>query len=339
MRYRIGFGPLVLSLGCVILLVGGMEWLMREDYLVWTNGDTFWELNLKPLREKGVLESQFRETGVSINHVTDFFKVVLFNTPLLADLDLTVLRLYGPNNHPISYGYLLAFLILVLAASRQWILALALVPLLIFASAKGAVVVILMTAVAFTLWRLFGGRIAALGLGGLFAVYCAFTFITGLRGGDYHVLGLMGGLHGFAANPIGHGIGVGGNLEGTLSASEWNQAQATGRTDRAVESAVGVLLYQMGLASLVLFAFFFRIGRRLWRLYGLTGIPHHLVAAVGTLAILVNGIFQEEALFAPLAMGLMLGFAGVALGSAAREGLAAPVPERRPLVRMAQSRV
>ncbi len=123
------------------------------------------------------------------------------------------------------------------------------------------------------------------------------------------MLGLMGGLHGFAANPIGHGIGVGGNLEGTLSASEWSQAQATGRTDRAVESAVGVLLYQMGFSAFVVLAFFFRVGRRLWRLYAVTGIPHHLVAAVGTIAILVNGIFQEEALFAPLAMGLMLAFA------------------------------
>jgi len=33
---------------------------------------------------------------------------------------------------------------------------------------------------------------------------------------------------------------------------------------------------------------------------------------------MVNGIFQEEALFAPLALGLMCAFTGVVLGAAFR---------------------
>jgi hypothetical protein len=35
-------------------------------------------------------------------------------------------------------------------------------------------------------------------------------------------------------------------------------------------------------------------------------------------AITVNGIFQEEAMFAPLALGVMCGFAGLMLGGAQR---------------------
>ncbi|BBE71103.1 hypothetical protein [Oharaeibacter diazotrophicus] len=330
-RHRLGLGPVLVTMAVAIVFVGGFEWLARDEFLAATNGDTFWRLNLEPLRTKGILETQFRLTGISINHPTDFFKVVLFNTALLADLDLTVLRLYGPNGHPISYGYLLAFLMLYLGASRRFILATLLAPLLIFASAKGAVIVILVVVAAFVLRALFGERLAIVGLAGLFALYIAFTIVSGLRGGDYHVLGLMGGLYGFAGNPIGHGIGVGGNLEGTLSADQWSAAQASGRTATAVESAVGVLLYQMGLAAFVVLGFYWRLVKRLWRLHAHTGIPHHLVAAVGTLAILVNGIFQEEALFAPLAMGLMLAFAGTALGSAHRVAAElAPEPAAAP---------
>src|SRR5713226_6756738 len=55
-----------------------------------------------------------------------------------------------------------------------------------------------------------------------------------------------------------------------------------------------------------------------WRLYmdrndRLTGI-----AALGVLTVLVNGIFQEEALFSPLALGVMMGILGLVLGRALR---------------------
>ena len=36
------------------------------------------------------------------------------------------------------------------------------------------------------------------------------------------------------------------------------------------------------------------------------------------ITILVNGIFQEEALFAPLALSLLAGLAGLVLGTAGR---------------------
>ena len=42
------------------------------------------------------------------------------------------------------------------------------------------------------------------------------------------------------------------------------------------------------------------------------------LAAFGILITLINGIFQEEALFAPLALGTLLALAGLVLGNAIR---------------------
>ena len=43
------------------------------------------------------------------------------------------------------------------------------------------------------------------------------------------------------------------------------------------------------------------------------------VACLGLLTIAVNGIFQEEALFSPLALGAMMALAGLTLGRACRQ--------------------
>jgi len=52
------------------------------------------------------------------------------------------------------------------------------------------------------------------------------------------------------------------------------------------------------------------------------------LAAFGILITLVNGIFQQEALFAPLALGMLLALAGLALGNSIRAEAAAPSPIR-----------
>jgi hypothetical protein len=92
----------------------------------------------------------------------------------------------------------------------------------------------------------------------------------------------------------------------------------------AVESAVGVLLYQMGVFGAVVLGVFGWIAAKLWRLYLDTGNRACAALAFSVLVVGVNGIFQEEALFAPLAMGMVLALAGLLLGRgcrpAAREG-------------------
>jgi hypothetical protein len=142
----------------------------------------------------------------------------------------------------------------------------------------------------------------------------------GIDARDYHVIGLIGGLRGFLKNPLGHGIGSGGNLSLDMTTIDWNRSQNLGSTDVAVESAVGVLLYQMGVFGLVLLGLIGWIAIKLWRRYLDTRERVCAVAALGLLAITVNGIFQEEALFAPLALGLLLAFSGLLLGRAYRGG-------------------
>jgi hypothetical protein len=270
------------------------------------------------LKDAGMLEGTLDEGGGEFRRLTDYFRVVLFNFSMLADLDLYVMRLYGPNNHPISYGYLLAFLVIVLASMKRWLLVTAILPLLIFVSAKGAMIEIALVATAFAFWGVLSARAALISFVGLLGLYVVVTFLTGLNIGDYHVIGLIGGLKGFIANPIGRGVGVGGNIGNELTTAEWALAQAKGSTDVALESAIGVLLYQMGIMAFAVIGLYARVALRALALYEKTRIPQYLVAGAGVLIVLVNGIFQEEALFAPLAMGVMLSFAGVAIGSAER---------------------
>jgi hypothetical protein len=56
----------------------------------------------------------------------------------------------------------------------------------------------------------------------------------------------------------------------------------------------------------------------LWRLYRRTGDRLYAAGALGLITIAVNGIFQEEALFAPLAFGMLAALAGLLFGRAYR---------------------
>ena len=155
----------------------------------------------------------------------------------------------------------------------------------------------------------------------------------GIRSEDYHVIGFIGGLNGFMKNPLGHGIGSGGNLSLNMAGIDWSRAQHLGSTDVAVESAIGVLLYQMGVFGIVVLASVGLIAVRLWKLYIGTRERVLAVAALGLLTIVVNGIFQEEALFSPLALGLLLAVSGLLLGRAYRVAAAPGIAAGRSGVR------
>lgn len=151
-------------------------------------------------------------------------------------------------------------------------------------------------------------------------VYAVAGIAIGIMTQDYHVIGFIGGLNGFVRNPLGHGIGVGGNLSMNMAATiDWSRSQSLGQTDVAVESAVGVLLYQMGLAATFVFFTLLLIASRLLKIAAEPSAKAALVCALSILTLCVNGIFQEEALFAPLALALILGFAGFVLGGTYRE--------------------
>ena len=82
--------------------------------------------------------------------------------------------------------------------------------------------------------------------------------------------------------------------------------------------ATGVLLYQMGIAALVPIGFCFAVALKAWRLYACSGNLTQGLAGFGVIVVIFNGMFQEEALFAPPALGLLLALAGLVIGSQMR---------------------
>ena len=61
--------------------------------------------------------------------------------------------------------------------------------------------------------------------------------------------------------------------------------------------------------------FYLAIALKAWRLYASSGILTRGLAAFGVMVVLFNGIVQEEALFAPPALGLPLCLTGLVIGN------------------------
>ena len=157
---------------------------------------------------------------------------------------------------------------------------------------------------------------------GILLIYVISGIVIGLRVQDYHVLGFVGSINGFLANPFGRGIGAGGSV-GTASI-DWSLAQHVGSTDIATESAIGVLLYQMGVAGMLIVAVLVWLSLKLWHFYLRFGDRLAAAMAFALLIMTANGIFQEEALFAPLALGFVAALAGLVLGRCYRLSLTTP---------------
>jgi hypothetical protein len=87
---------------------------------------------------------------------------------------------------------------------------------------------------------------------------------------------------------------------------DWNMAQATGATEIAMESAVGVMLYQMGIGAIAFFAFLVILANRCRTLFLKTGNLQFLFGVVGIGTISANAVLQEEAFYSPLALGFCL---------------------------------
>jgi hypothetical protein len=302
----------------LVLIYGYLELFGQEQLFQTVNGDSYLTWRMRQDHEAGVWLRDLHETGRVMRSYLDTLLIDFLNTPFLLDLGLRLNRLVGPNFHSISFAYALAiFGVVLCAAGRAWY-AFLVFPLVLVIGSKGALILLIFV----TTSLLFVGYFPRLRYLWVFAamlcVYAAVGIATGIATQDYHVIGFIGGLRGFLSNPFGHGIGAGGNLSLNVSAIDWTRSQSIGHTDVAVESAVGVLLYQMGLAGILILAVMAWIAVKLWALYRRTGDRLHAAGAIGILTILVNGIFQEEALFAPLALGIMAAVAGLLLGSAYR---------------------
>ncbi|MEY9124424.1 hypothetical protein [Bradyrhizobium yuanmingense] len=317
--FEVRITPFLVALAVILMLCGYVELVLRDVWLAVTNGHTFWGFDELKATHSGVWETQMRQTGNVPVTLKDRFSFDFLNTPLLEGFGLSkMLRIHGANMHPISFAYGIGFLALFLFSVGRPLLALAALPLLVFCSVKGALITVIFVAAGWIGTRLIGAvATLLLGLAGMIA-FAILAIRIGLQIGDYHVIGLMGGLDGFVQRPYGRGLGIGGNLSDSYFSIDWSAAQAAGTIDGAVESAIGVLLYQMGIAAFVPLAFYFAMALKAWRLYASSGYLTQGLAGFGILVVLLNGLFQEEALFAPLALGLMLSLAGLVIGSHAR---------------------
>lgn len=316
-RFRVGVHGTFVAMAWALVVYGYCETFAHSQLFALTNGITYIELSSQ-LNDPTMWLRELAQNGRVLRSYFDTLLINFLNTPLLG-VDIVIHRLIGPNFHPISFAYALCFFALILAAAGNLVYLAAVIPLLLLISSKGALAFLFFTLAAYVVSRLFRHRNLFFWLyaAALFA-WAAAGVVIGLRAGDYHVIGFLGGLEGFVHNPIGHGLGAGGNLRLDTSQIDWSKSQHMGQTDVAVESAVGVLLYQMGFGGVAILLLEAWIMWRVWRLYVLTDDRLCGIAALGLFTILMNGIFQEEALFAPLALGTMMALAGLLIGRSCR---------------------
>lgn len=313
-RYRVDMGKALRLIGWVAVIYGYCELIFTFDFLSLFHGDRYLQLSFARQIESGYWEKTLEQTGFVLHSLKDAMMTRLFNLSLFGPLP-EVFRISGPPFHPISYAYGLSVIVTFTIFGGGWLLPFAAFPLLVIVGSKGAAALFLFGVFAYIGRLFFQPKTLFVLIGVLNLVWIVGALVLGLRAADYHVLGLMAGLHGFLADPVGQGLGIGGNLSSAAANLNWNRAQAVGATGVPVESAVGVMLYQMGVFSLVVMGFVLALAMKMRTLFLATGQPQFLFGFVIALVMMVNAVLQEEAFYAPLAMGFALLLIGIALGN------------------------
>lgn len=229
-------------------------------------------------------------------------------------------RLFGPTIHPISFGYVLSILAVVLAYRGRWGLTVMLIIPALFIGAKGPLAIALLPILIYLFSRLTGIRPSARNVTFAVMAYSAIVIAYGVVSHDIHVAGLISGLTSLV-DPVGRGLGVGGNVSSMNKArTSYVQFFQGGGMLFPMESAVGVLLYQVGVFALPLLIAFRRTVGAVSEIYQHDRSGMILLAA--TVAMFCNGLFQEEA-YAPGAAGLALLLVVIMLPQPARTSTAA----------------
>ncbi len=317
--YRIDLRIPMVWLCTIAVAYGYLEQIFRMDFLGLFHGDLYIQRGLKEQIEAGVWEKALRETGFVLRGLEDTMTATFFNTAFFGDALPRIFRNGGPNFHPISYAYALSLLSSWLLFRGRWLLPLAAFPILLVIGSKGAAFLLCVALMSRLFYRPSRARLTLAAVVLLATAWTVAATAYGARHGDYHALGLIAGVRDFLANPLGQGLGIGGNLSSTSVNLDWDRAQGEGAAAVPVESAVGVMLYQMGIGSFVFFGFLAALavtaGRRLLE----TGKPDFLFAFVAVVTISANAVLQEEAFFSPLALGFCLLLVGVSFGTHLRE--------------------
>lgn len=317
---RIETGKVVTLLGLVLIFCGFMEFLFRDEWLSYTNSRIYWEVLGGYNWETLAYDKAASESGIVASDLTDTFEITFFNSPLFQDFG-TVMRMFGPNMHAISFSYCLAFFAIFALYRGYFIQAAAFAVLMFLCSAKGPLILFILISGSWCVAKLLGIKLAFYCHVLVLTVYALVGIRTGLSMGDFHVLGLMAGFQDFFGNPIGYGLGAGGVYSAEFASIDWYAAQAEGRTPFPVESSIGVLLYQMGVAAFALLAFYGWLSWKMMQLSRRTGNALHIATCLALLSMIANGLFQEEAFFSPLTLVLYVSLAGAIFGAARRERL------------------
>lgn len=320
--YRIDLRRSLLWLGAGAIVYGYCELVFTFDFLNLFNGDLYVQRAIRRQIEAGVWEQALRETGFVLRGLDDVMTTSFFNTGLFDGILPRVFRISGPNFHPISYAYALGITAVWLLFKGRWLLPLAALPLLLVIGSKGAAFMVVLALFARIAQRPLGTGLTMAVVLAVCVTWVAATIVFGASYGDFHVLGLFAGVRDFVHNPLGQGLGFGGNLSSTTENLDWQRAQATGATAVPIESAVGVMLYQMGVGSAVFFGFLAAIAVKARQLLLRTGSLDFWFAFVGVVAISANAVLQEEAYYSPLALGFCLLLAGISFGTHLREAAA-----------------
>lgn len=315
-QYRVQVNKAITAFAAIAIAFGYCELVFTFDFLSLFNGDRYIELNMRQQIDTGYWEKTLQETGFVLRDLSDAMRTSFFNTNVFGDIFPKVFRIGGPNFHPISFAYALSIFAAWLLFNRHGLIALAALPLLLVVGSKGAMILFLMAvAVRVGLRFLTPQAVSILFLLAL-GLWVSATLIIGITGADYHALGLLAGLRDFLKNPIGQGLGIGGILSSSVETKlDWGLAQQSGATDIPVESAVGVMLYQMGIFAFAFIGLMVALAHRCHQLFLRTGIGGFMFGFVAILTLCANALLQEEAFYSPLALGLCLLLTGISLGT------------------------
>src|SRR3954452_19011861 len=141
--YQARVTPFFVTIGVILILCGYVEFAFRDFWLDITNGQAFWRFDEIKATNSGIWEKEMRTTGNVFVDLKDRFRFGFLNTPLLEGLGLSdILRIFGPNMSPISFGYGVAFFGLFLFSVGRPLLALAALPLIILCGGKGTIILV-----------------------------------------------------------------------------------------------------------------------------------------------------------------------------------------------------
>jgi hypothetical protein len=294
--------------------LGLIEYTNPIDYYAWTNQVTFYRLRYS------ADPPPFYVPADIVYHFTNAF----LNISGSSRDGMTTFRYGSSIITPTSFAYVLSVVSLVAVSLRRSSWLVVTLPMMFLLGAKGASLLFIISLILWWIWKLTCSKPMVMFSGVLLAIgYVTLGITVGLANNDYHVIGFLGGVHSFMSNPLGHGLGVGGNQSAAAQVG-FKMDGPGGFThlgaDFALESAVGVLLYQTGIASLLIFAVFIAVARAgpLGELRGnqLRPVRQDIIFfAVAT--IMVNGVYQEEA-YSPYAAGMIMLLCSCAIANARR---------------------